>query len=320
VSEVRGGRHPSANFDFWLQNAKRLAGTRTDQSWLVGRYYLERGLALTRQSPRLYVAITCVYTVPALVSAWLVSREASGAIWQKGAAFGLSWITIVLGTVVIMVAVGSHRRGRLDLGSVSLYALSWLPRYLWTNAHTSVVFWGPIGVLLVLRDRQQQMLSVDGELEAGLNGFWWVLLGACALYLHARTLLAPFLAIHGDLPATLAAVEAWRLSGRALVPCLSTLVVASLPLLVPLLIVYVGVLHSPADELRSVAAVALPELIAAGIQLIRPVLVPAIYCLFTDLWQAESAQRAVQAAPPEPSAVRALMALTRPLPSLGRWP
>jgi hypothetical protein len=290
------------------------------EGWWVGIAYLRRGLAISRRAPRLYLSITFVYALPALLSAWLVSHYGRAAMWQQAAPFGLSWITIVLGTVVIMIAVGCHARQQSPgLGQATLYALSWLPRYLWTNVHTSIVFWGPIGLLLVLRGWQQQMLPVAGTAELGLNGLWWLLLGATALYLHARTLLAPFLAVHADLPATLAALEAWRLSGRALVPCLSTLIVASLPLVL-MLVLGVSVLLMPAAELRRAVGSALPELLSAAIQIVRPVLIPATYWLYTDLWEAERARRLWQGAPPEPAPVRAVLELTRRLPRLGRRP
>jgi hypothetical protein len=291
------------------------------EGWWVGIAYLKRGLALSRRAPRLYLSITLVYTLPALLSAWLVSRDGRAAVWQQAAAVGLPWITIVLGTVVFMIAVGCHAHRRsLGLRQATVYALSWLPRYLWTNMHTSIVFWGPIGLLLVLRGWQQQTLPVAGTAELGLNGLWWLLLGATALYLHARTLLAPFRAVHADLPATLAALEAWRLSGRALAPCLSTLIVASLPLVLPMLVLGVGVLLAPAPELPRAVGSALPELVSAAIQVVRPVLIPATYWLYTDLWEAERARRRWQGAPPEPALVRAVLELTRRLPRLGRWP
>jgi hypothetical protein len=294
---------------------------RATEGWWAGIAYLKRGLALTRRAPRLYLSLTLMYTLPALLSAWLASRDGRAAGWQQAAALGLQWITIVLGTVVFMIAVGCHARRRsLGLGHATVYALSWLPRYLWTNVHTSIVFWGPIGLLLVLRGWQQQTLPVAGIAELGLNGLWWLLLGATALYLHTRTLLAPFLAVHADLPATLAALEAWRLSGRALAPCLSTLVAASLPLVLPMLVLAVGVLLTPAPELRRAVASALPELVLAAIQVVRLVLIPATYWLYTDLWEAERARRRWRGAPPEPAPVRAVLELTQRLPRLGRWP
>jgi hypothetical protein len=291
------------------------------EGWCVGIAYLKRGLVLSRREPGLYLSITLVYALPALLSAWLVSHDGRAAMWQQAAAVGLSWITIVLGTVVIMIAVGCHaHRQSTGLGQATVYALSWLPRYLWTNVHTSVVFWGAIGLLLLLRGWQQQMLPVAGAAaELGLNSLWGLVLGATALYLHARTLLAPFLAVHADLPATLAALEAWRLSGRALVPCLSTLIVAGVPLLLMLLL-GVGVLLAPPAELRPAVGSALPELLSAAIQIVRPVLIPATYWLYTDLWEAERARRRWQGAPPEPATVRAVLELTRRLPKLGRWP
>ena len=67
-----------------------------------------------------------------------------------------------------------------------------------------------------------------------LGGLWWLAITTCALYLHMRTVLAPFFAVDADLPGTLAALEAWRLSGRHFPVCLATFVLGSQPIASPL--------------------------------------------------------------------------------------
>jgi hypothetical protein len=68
--------------------------------------------------------------------------------------------------------------------------------------------------------------------------------------------------------------------------------------------------REPAGALQA----ATPALLWAGIQAVRPLLVPAIYALYTDLWRAETARRQRDGAPAVPAVVRLLLALTRPLP------
>jgi hypothetical protein len=168
------------------------------------------------------------------------------------------------------------------------------------------VFWVPVGALLMLRDR----------LGAGMDIGWWLLIGALAVYLHTRTLLAPFLAVHANLPATLAALEAWRLSARAFRTCLTTLLAGSLPLALPLGLLALVVFASLPQPVREALEPALPDLAYAGIQVIRPLLIPATYLLFRDLWDAELARRATDGSPPVPMLLRPMLALTRPLPNL----
>jgi hypothetical protein len=287
--------------------------------WHLGASCLRRGLTLARRQPSLYLLATVVFVLPALLAAWLVSTARQPALWQQAAILGLPWITVVLGTVAIMVAVGCHAHGRsISLGQTIWYALSWVPRYLWTNVHTSLIFWGPLAILLALREWQARALPIAGAGGSQLAILWWLLIGAAALYLHTRTLLAPFLAVHADLPGTLAALEAWRLSGRAFAACLSVLVAASLPVVLPLGLLTFGVVFALPDEARRASLPAIPDLIYAAIQVVRPLLIPATYMLYTELWHAERGRR--QPEPNSPALARVLLALTRPLPRLGRWP
>lgn len=146
----------------------------------------------------------------------------------------------------------------------------------------------------------------------------WLLTGTVALGVHTRTLLAPFIAIHGDLRGTLAALESWRLSARFFGLCLSTFILASLPAALPLaLLGLVGALALPPPALADVS-LAIPDLAWAGIQAVRPVLIPALYRLYCDLWGAELGRRRHEGEPPIPAFVRALLTITRPLPRLGR--
>src|SRR6185503_7302043 len=113
-------------------------------------------------------------------------------------------------------------------------------RYVWTNCHSTVLFWGPVGALLLIQD------AFVADRGGVLSVAWWLLIAATALYLHCRTVLAPFLAVHADLPATQAVVEAWRLSGRHFGVCFWTFVLGTLPVAVPLGLV-LGIVYLFAD-------------------------------------------------------------------------
>lgn len=287
-------------------------------AWRPATSYLRRGLALVGVQPSSYLRASLVYMLPALAAAGLLVAPVPPGPPALLAAEGLPWVTAVLGTLVVMVLVGHHAHGRvIRLAPASLIAGTWVPRYLWTNAHTTIIFWVPVGLLLAARAGQESVWPVTGGASLAVAGLWWLMTAAAALYLHTRTLLAPFLAVHSDLPATLAVLEAWRLSGRSLGLCLSTLLVAGLPVALPLaLLTLAVVLLAPGGPVLLDAAGS--ALIWAAIQALRPVLMPAVFLLYQDLWAAEQARRAAEGEPPTPDVARRLLGLTRSLPRCGR--
>jgi hypothetical protein len=278
--------------------------------------YLRCGLRLVRMQPGLYLLATLVYMSPALAAAALMLPMSDPDPLRGVASEALPWLTAVLGTLVVMILIGRHARGaRIGLLAASIIALTWVPRYVWTNAHTSLIFWGPMSLLLTARAWQEAVWPVAGG--PVVTGLWWAAIALTALYLHTRTLLAPFLAIHADLPATLATLEAWRLSGRRLGLCLSTFVLASLPVALPLAGLALGAARLLPGAL-AMAEMAAAALVWAAIQVVRPVLMPAVYLLYKDLWSAEEARRARLGAPPTPAPLRGLLRLTWPLPKIGQ--
>jgi hypothetical protein len=293
--------------------------TRAD-AWVQAASYAWRGLRCVAQAPRLYLLITGIYATPALLAAALAAFLPEPVLWQQALIVALPWITIVLGTVVIMVALGFQARGQIvDPGRATRVGLRWVPRYVWTNVHTSLIFWVPIGLLDALRNSQAFSPPEAASLEP-LTGFlWWLAIIGLALYLHIRTLLAPFLAVHADLPGTLAALKAWRLAGQHFPICFATLVVGSLPVAVPLGILSIAVAGTASGPVEDPLRAAAPDLAWAGIQFLRLVLIPALYLLFRDVWAAEQAGRGRQGGPAVPGLLRAILALTRPLPKLGAW-
>jgi hypothetical protein len=293
---------------------------RRHNTWRQAATYVGQGLAIVRRAPGLYVLISVVYAMPALLAGYLAADLREPALWQQALMLGLPWVTIVLGTVVIMVAVGYHSRGQpVDLGRASGEAIRWVPRYVLTNVHTSLIFWAPIGLLVAARRWQAELLPTTWAPEVLVGGLWWLFITGLALYLHTRTLLAPFLAVHADLPGTLAALEAWRLGGQHFRACFATLLLGTLPVGVPLVLLALGIAHNLPGPAQGAMLAAAPDMIWAGIQAIRPVLIPALYLLYRELWRAELARRQQEGGPRVPGLARAVLALTGPLPKLGRW-
>jgi hypothetical protein len=248
-----------------------------------------------------------------------VATEREPVAWQQVAIFALPWVTLILGTLVVMAAVSAHARGQtIGIGHATWRAVPYVPRYVWTNAHTSLIFWLPAGLLLWLRDQQENVFPLTGSTRELVDLIWWAVIGAFALYMHTRTLLAPFLAVHADLPGTLAALEAWRLSGRALGTCLTLLMAGSLPVALPLALVALGVQSLLSPELHDVLLAVWPYLAYAGVQMVRPVLIPGAYLLCNALWAEEHERRAREGQPRTPGWARGLLALTRGMPNLHR--
>jgi hypothetical protein len=277
-----------------------------------GTAYVWAGQEIARIDRGIYLRAVVLYALPSLVAGYLAATVDRPELLERALMLGLPWLTIVLGAAVLMVVVGHHGRGqRIGLAGATWQGLRWVPRYVWTNCHTTVLFWGPVGGLLVLRSWQESSFPVGG---AGVSAGWWLLIGAVALYIHCRTLLAPFLAVHADMPGTLAVVEAWRLSGRRFGACLGTFILGTLPVALPLAVA-LGALYVAADPATwSRVERGAADLAWVGVHAVRPLLVPALYCLYKELWHAEAPDA------PVPPWAAWLTGLTRGMPKLGRWP
>ena len=206
-----------------------------ERGWLAGVHYFRSGLTVLGRSPWLYVRLLTLFAIPALIAAIVAGVDFAPGPGRSVVLFFMNGISSTVAPVVIMVAVAAGFSGR-DLGVAGSLrtGLGWLPRYLWTNVHTSVIFWLPVGTLLLLRWWQRDAISLGDPAEAAVDAGWFVVIGTVALYVHSRTLLAPFYAIHGDMPATVAALESWRVSGRYFGKVFGTFIVSSAPTAVPL--------------------------------------------------------------------------------------
>jgi hypothetical protein len=282
--------------------------------------YMRRGQAIAAMDPAAYVVAVVVYVIPSLITAYIVATSPKPTSVEHILVLSLPWLTLVIGSVVIMVLVGTHARGHtISVWRATLEGLRWVPRYVWTNAHTTVIFWVPVGLLHLAQSWQETYAPATGTAELVAYGAWWVVISLVAVTLHVRTLLAPFLAVHGGLPASLAVLEAWRLGGRYFWLSLATFAAGVLPIAVPLALAAEGFSFALSDAARAAVWQAEADLIWVGIHAVRPLMVPAVYLLYKDVWHAELARRELEGEVQQPAVVRALLALTRPLPALGRW-
>ena len=293
--------------------------SRLIAEWAAAIRYTHRGLRVLRASPWQYVQILSAFAAPAAVAAYVTASDVPEGFGRSALLYVLNAISASAAPVVVMTAVAAGFHG-VTLGFIRAMrqGLWWLLRYLWTNAHTSVIFWLPTLVLLNLFEWQRRAAPVEGGAGVAVTAAWVVLIGSVALYVHSRTLLAPFFAVHGNLPATLATIESWRMSGRRFPVVFSTFVVSSAPTAVPLAVVFTTLaftLDEPTGT-RAVYMAMLPSLVWVAIKVVRPFLITATYGLYTDLWDEEQRRREEHGAPPVPLLARPLLAISRWIPRL----
>ena len=248
-------------------------------AWVAGWWNLRRGLDITRRQPDLYLKLLSLYSVPPLVAAGLVlCAPKDTPPWYEPLAYVLPLITIVVAPVVLMHAVDAGRGGeRIGVVEATRRGVPWVPRYVWTNVHTTLLFWLPVGSLVLLWERS--------PLGSWLPGVVWVaVIGMVALHQHVRTVLAPYLAVHGELGSTRAALTSWELGGRHFWHLLGTFVLGSLPVALPLGVAYLAVERFGPDPLSAALVTASWQLSWVGVQSTRGLLIPALHTAYEDLY------------------------------------
>ena len=132
-------------------------------TWQAGLRNVQRGLAITRQQPDLYLKLIVLYSIPPLAAAWVVLFKPSTS---QPLAYLLPVITMVVAPVVLMQAVeAGHDGERIGVLEATRRGVPSVPRYVWTNVHTTVLFWVPVGALVLLRD----LSPLPGRAERGLG-------------------------------------------------------------------------------------------------------------------------------------------------------
>ncbi len=253
---------------------------RFDHAWVAGWWNLRQGLAITRQQPDLYVKLVLLYSLPPLVAAGLVLYGPKDTLWCQPLVSLLPLITMVVAPVVLMHAVDAGRGGeRIGVLEATRRGVPWVPRYVWTNMHTTVLFWVPVGALVLLWERSPLGSWVPAAV-------WVAVIGLVALHQHVRTVMAPYLAVHGDLGGTRAALTSWELGGRHFWHLLGTFVLGSLPVALPLGVAYVLAEHFGPDPLSAALLAASWQLGWVGVQSTRSLLIPALHTAYEDLYAA----------------------------------
>ena len=277
-------------------------------AWRQGGRYAVRGLKTLRLTPLVFVAIMALFSLPA---AGVIAITAADLPEGLGRTAGTTVLNVLSGTVapvMFMKAVAAAHDGRrLGLWWHLADGTRWLPRYIWTNLHTTMIFWVPVGILTVGLISFQRLTFAETFPGGLISIFWVVVIGGTGIYVHSRTLLAPFIAVHGNVPGSLAALESWRVSGRMFGPVFATFVISAGPIAVPLAAVFMGFYLTLAGLALDVFAATLVAQVWIAVNLIRPPLVAATYALYTEVWADELERRAQLGHPATPALVRWLI-------------
>ena len=277
-------------------------------AWRQGGRYAVRGLKTLRLTPLVFVAIMVLFSLPAAGVIWITASDLPEGLGRTAGTTVLNLLSGTVAPVMFMKAVAAADEGRRPgLWLHLMDGTRWLPRYIWTNLHTTVIFWVPVGILtlgLISFQRQAFAETLPGILVSIL---WVVAIGVTGIYVHSRTLLAPFIAVHGNVPGSLAALESWRVSGRVFGPVLATFVIAAGPIAVPLAVVFMGFYLTLTGPALDVFTATLAAQVWIAVNLIRPPLVAATYALYTEVWTVELERRASEGHPATPGLVRWLI-------------
>jgi hypothetical protein len=252
--------------------------TTVDHAWIAGWWNFRRGLDITRQQPDLYLKLVLLYSLPPLVAAGLVLYGPRNTPWYQPLVSLLPLITMVVAPVVLMHAVDAGRGGeRIGVLEATRRGVPWVPRYVWTNVHTTILFWVPVGTLVLLWERS----PLGPWLPTVV---WVVVIGLVALHQHVRTVLAPYLAVHGELGGTRAALTSWELGGRHFWNLLGTFVLGSLPVALPLGLAFLIIERFGPDPISAALLAASWQLGWVGVQSTRGLLIPALHTAYEDLY------------------------------------
>jgi|ERR1051326_2199997 hypothetical protein len=123
------------------QHAATIASLTSPRHWWQqSAAYVATGVGTLRQDLPGLIALVGFFQLPPLAAVIIGSRPGTLAFWI---AWALPWISITLGNIAATLAIADLEAGRPMLPvPILLAAMRWLPRYLCTNALTSILFWG----------------------------------------------------------------------------------------------------------------------------------------------------------------------------------
>ncbi len=252
--------------------------------WRQAWKYVLSGIAICRKDPLKLLALAALFTIPPLAAALIGTQPGDIAYWV---AWGLPWITITLGNIAMVLAIEDLDAGRpLHIFRGLPVAARWLPRYLWANGITTVLFWVP--------------QTIATWAVGKLTDHWgWPSLSITAILLlpmlfwHVRLVFATYAAIVDDYPGARSvrislgiAQGRWRMVAAAF--ALSVLVEAPIAGLIYLLILQAP--HSPPHPSLTIAGFTWTRtddlvggaLIWVLLMLMRPIFIATLHEIYED--------------------------------------
>ncbi|MCL0043173.1 hypothetical protein M1N17_01870 [Dehalococcoidia bacterium] len=248
-----------------------------------GSFHLRYGWRQINTQPRPFLEFVFGFAFLSALAAFIDYFATPDTIGSRLPFYMLNIPVVVFASPCLMLAVQSafDKSGKQAI-PVLWSSLPWVGRYLYTNAHSSVVFWVPIGLLYFMYRFQSINMPVSTDYDYLQRIVWGAIFVLTGIYLHTRTALAPYLAIHNNIQATLAITVSFRLSsGGDFWRVLGVLLFASIPPIVVMgallgLGELFGILH-----LERVSAISL-HFIGLVLQGIRLLLIPSLYSLHQE--------------------------------------
>lgn len=120
--------------------AASISPDRVSSWWRQATWYVVCGLRICWKDAPGLITLVGLFMLPPLAAVIVGSQPGPLAYWM---AWGLPWITITLGNISVVLAIEALDAGQPVIPQHILpAALRWLPRYLWTNGITTLLFWG----------------------------------------------------------------------------------------------------------------------------------------------------------------------------------
>ncbi len=257
---------PTVHTPTTLSSAECAIPEEENAWWKQAACYVAAGLRICKKDVSGLLTLVGLFILPPLAAVLIGSQPGPFACWI---AWCLPWITITLGNISAVLAIEALDAGQPVIPAQILpTAIRWLPRYLWTNGITTLLFWGIFTPLLSLVGQQTDHWGWPAFAPT-------IILLLPMLFWHVRLVFATYGAIVDDQPGWRAvkislgiARGRWKMVVAAFAG--SVLIVA--PLAGPLYLLILSVHNS---------------LVATGfewalVMLIRPLFISTLHVIYQD--------------------------------------
>jgi hypothetical protein len=234
--------------------------------WRQAAFYVAYGLRICRKDIPGLLTLVGLFMLPPLAAVIIGSQPGPLAYWL---AWGLPWITITIGNIAVVLAIEALDADEPIVPALILpAALRWLPRYLWTNGLTSVLFWGLFAPLQWVIGQQTSRWNWPSFAPTAL-------LLLPMLFWHVRLVFATYAAISDDQPGLRSVMISIRLPHRRwkmVVAAFAGSVLIVAPLAGPLYLLILSI-HNPVIAGGFEWALVMP---------IRPLFIATLHRIYQD--------------------------------------